>query len=88
MSASSNKSPAGIVWFEIATDDAERVETSYPRLFGWKMKRFRGNSEYRHLDTGGLDALPGAGTMKKAPRPLEEERKCKINVLNNSLASS
>jgi predicted enzyme related to lactoylglutathione lyase len=84
MSASNNKLPAGIVWYEIATDDVGRAETSYPRLFGWKMKRFPGNSEYRHLNASSLDALPGAGTMEPMPSPFGGEKKIQNNCPERS----
>jgi len=84
MSASSNKSPAGIVWFEIATNDAERAETSYPRLFGWKMKRLPGNTEFRHLGHGGLDASPRARAIEQMPSPFGGQKKMKNNCPERS----
>lgn len=57
--------PANIVWFEIPADDLERARKFYGDLFGWKMERFPGPSEYWHADTGGPDASPDGGLLKR-----------------------
>jgi len=57
--------PAGIVWFEIPADDVNRARGFYSKLFGWKMDQFPGPHEYWHIDTGGPDASPDGGIMKR-----------------------
>jgi uncharacterized protein len=56
---------ANIVWFEIPADDLERAKTFYRELFGWKIEKFPGPMEYWHLDTGGPDASPDGGLLKR-----------------------
>jgi predicted enzyme related to lactoylglutathione lyase len=55
----------GIVWFEIPADNVERARSFYASLFGWKIEKFPGPMEYWHLDTGGADASPDGGLMKR-----------------------
>ena len=55
----------GIVWFEIPADDVGRARSFYSSLFGWKLEKFPGPKEYWHLDTGGEDASPDGGLMKR-----------------------
>src|SRR5262245_60515511 len=58
--------PASIVWFEIPADDIQRARTFYNKLFGWKINKFPGAVEdYWHIDTGGADASPDGGMMKR-----------------------
>jgi hypothetical protein len=57
--------PASIVWFEIPADDVGRAKSFYSKLFGWKMNEFPGPHEYWHIDTGGADASPDGGLMKR-----------------------
>jgi predicted enzyme related to lactoylglutathione lyase len=58
-----------IVWFEIPADNPERARKFYGQLFGWKIERFPGLSDYWHIDTGGTDDMPDGGLMKrKHPR--------------------
>ena len=54
-----------IVWFEIPADDVGRARSFYGALFGWKMEQFPGPKEYWHIDTGGDDASPDGGLMKR-----------------------
>jgi predicted enzyme related to lactoylglutathione lyase len=56
---------ANIVWFEIPADDVQRAKTFYGELFGWKMEKFPGPMEYWHIDTGGPDASPDGGLLKR-----------------------
>lgn len=57
--------PANIIWFEIAADNVERAKKFYGALFGWKIEKFPGPMEYWHIDTGGADASPDGGMMKR-----------------------
>jgi len=54
-----------IVWFEIPADDVGRARSFYSSLFGWKLEKFPGPKEYWHIDTGGEDASPDGGLMKR-----------------------
>jgi predicted enzyme related to lactoylglutathione lyase len=70
MSTAKNKTTASLVWFEIPTDDLERARKFYSALFGWKTKPFPGMTapeaqNYLHIDTGGADASPDGGMMKR-----------------------
>ena len=58
--------PSGIVWFEIPADDLGRARKFYSGLFGWKITKFPAAVEdYWHIDTGGADASPDGGMLKK-----------------------
>jgi predicted enzyme related to lactoylglutathione lyase len=57
--------PASICWFEIPADNMERAGAFYSGLFGWKIKPMPGMADYWHIDTGGDDASPDGGMMKK-----------------------
>jgi len=59
------KPPANIVWFEIPADNPERAKKFYSTLFGWKIEKFPGVADYWHIDTGGPDASPDGGLMKR-----------------------
>src|SRR5258706_12122612 len=69
MSTTTTQPAAGttgsIVWFEIPADNPERAKSFYADLFGWKIEKFPGPMEYWHLDTGGADASPDGGVMKR-----------------------
>lgn len=54
-----------IVWFEVPADNVERAKSFYNSLFGWKMDKMPGPMEYWHMDTGGADAAPDGGLMKR-----------------------
>ena len=54
-----------IVWFEIPADNVERAKAFYGKLFGWKIKTIPGMKDYLHIDTGGADASPDGGMMKR-----------------------
>ena len=59
------KNPVGnVVWFEIPADNVKRAQKFYKSLFGWKIKQMPG-MEYWHIDTGGEDASPDGGMMKR-----------------------
>ena len=64
-SKAKTKPAAGIVWFEIPADDPARAKKFYSSLFGWKIKKFPGMSDYWHIDTGGADASPDGGLMAR-----------------------
>ena len=63
--AKKTKPAAGIVWFEIPADDPERARKFYSSLFGWKIKKFPGMSDYWHIDTGGGNDTPDGGLLKR-----------------------
>jgi predicted enzyme related to lactoylglutathione lyase len=65
MSTSKKKTAAGIVWFEIPADKPERARTFYSKLFGWKINPLPAMPDYQHIDTGGADASPNGGLMKR-----------------------
>ena len=67
MSKSKKATPASIVWFEIPADNVERARKFYGALFGWKIEKFQGAAvdDYWHIDTGGADASPDGGLMKR-----------------------
>lgn len=55
-----------IVWFEIPADDTGRAKKFYGDLFGWKVNPMPGGvADYHHVDTGGADASPDGGLMKR-----------------------
>ena len=60
-----NSIPASLVWFEVPADDVARAKNFYSELFGWKNDRMPGPMEYWHLDTGGPDASPDGGVIKR-----------------------
>lgn len=62
-----NKIPASIIWFEIPADDLARAKKFYNQLFGWKITPFPESpvGQYLHVDTGGADASPDGGMMKR-----------------------
>jgi predicted enzyme related to lactoylglutathione lyase len=57
--------PASIVWFEIPADDTARAKKFYGSLFGWTMTPMPHMEDYSHIDTGGADASPDGGLMKR-----------------------
>ncbi len=59
------KPPANIVWFEVPADNPARAKKFYSSLFGWKINPFPGMEDYSHIDTGGPDASPDGGLMKR-----------------------
>ena len=70
MSAAKKKTAARIVWFEIPADDLKRAQKFYGALFGWKIAPFPGFTgpeaqNYLHINTGGPDASPDGGLMKR-----------------------
>src|SRR5258708_4978350 len=70
MSKSKKKAAASIIWFEIPADDLGRAKKFYSKLFGWKINPFPGMTapeaqNYLHIDTGGDDASPDGGMMKR-----------------------
>lgn len=65
MSTTKKKPAANIVWFEIPADKPERAGKFYRALFGWKINAFPGMQDYWHIETGGPDASPDGGMMKR-----------------------
>lgn len=62
-----SKTAANIVWFEIPADDIARAKKFYGTLFGWKINALPVSpvADYQHIDTGGADASPDGGMMKR-----------------------
>ena len=66
MSTKKNKAPAAsLCWFDIPADDTKRAAKFYHAMFGWKIQPFPGMPDYSHIDTGGADASPDGGLMKR-----------------------
>jgi len=70
MSTTKKKTAASVIWFEIPADNLERAKKFYGALFGWKIAPFPGMSgtemqNYLHINTGGPDASPDGGLMKR-----------------------
>jgi len=59
------RTAASIVWFEIPADNVERAKKFYSELFGWKIEKFPGVTDYWHIDTGGADETPDGGLMAR-----------------------
>jgi predicted enzyme related to lactoylglutathione lyase len=57
------RATSSIVWFEIPADDPERAKKFYGSLFGWKIEKFPGVSDYWHVDTGSGDRTRDGGLM-------------------------
>ena len=60
-----SRTASSIVWFEIPADNVERARTFYGALFGWKIEKFPGMTDYWHIDTGGGDDTPDGGLMAR-----------------------
>jgi hypothetical protein len=56
---------ANICWFEIPADKPERAKKFYNKLFGWKISAMGHMPDYHHIETGGPDASPDGGLMKR-----------------------
>jgi hypothetical protein len=54
-----------IVWFEIPADNVDRAKKFYGALFGWKIEKFPGVTDYWHIDTGGGDRTRDGGMMAR-----------------------
>jgi uncharacterized protein len=54
-----------VVWFEIPADDTTRAKKFYGKLFGWEINPLPRMADYSHIDTGGADASPDGGLMKR-----------------------
>ena len=65
MSKTKKKPAANVVWFEIPADEPERAKTFYTKLFGWKINPLPHMPDYSHIETGGPDASPDGGLMKR-----------------------
>jgi predicted enzyme related to lactoylglutathione lyase len=59
------KTASSIVWFEIPADDTKRAKAFYNKLFGWKINPMPHMEDYHHMDTGGPDASPDGGIIKR-----------------------
>ena len=65
MSKPKKTATSNIVWFEIPADNPERAKKFYSALFGWKIEKFPGMTDYWHIDTGGSDDTPDGGLMAR-----------------------
>ena len=65
MNKAKKSTPASIVWFEIPADKPERAKEFYGKLFGWNINPFPNMPDYKHIDTGGSEASPDGGLMKR-----------------------
>jgi predicted enzyme related to lactoylglutathione lyase len=65
MSKPTKPMPSNICWFEIPADKPQRARDFYKKLFGWKIEAFPNMPDYWHIDTGGADASPDGGMMKR-----------------------
>jgi len=65
MSKPKKTTTANLIWFEIPADNPERAKKFYGSLFGWKIKKFPGMTDYWHIDTGGGDDTPDGGLMAR-----------------------
>jgi len=54
-----------IVWFDIPVDNVAKAKKFYSALFGWKIKKFPGVTDYWHIDTGGGNDTPDGGLLKR-----------------------
>jgi len=54
-----------IVWFEIPADNVERAKKFYSALFGWKIDKLPGITDYWHIATGGGDDTPDGGLLAR-----------------------
>lgn len=59
------KTASSIVWFEIPADDTQRAKAFYNKLFGWTINPLPHMADYWHMDTGGADASPDGGILKR-----------------------
>ena len=70
MSTAKQRAAASIIWFEIPADNLKRAQKFYGALFGWIIAPFPGMTgpdaqNYLHINTGGADASPDGGLMKR-----------------------
>ena len=65
MSKPKKTTPASLIWFEIPADQPKRAKAFYGKLFGWKISPFPGMQDYEHIDTGGPEATPDGGLMRR-----------------------
>ncbi len=67
MSKRKKTTTASLVWFEIPSDDTARAAKFYKQLFGWKINPMPASPmpEYLHIDTGGAEASPDGGMIKR-----------------------
>ncbi len=54
-----------LLWFEIPADDLTRAKSFYSKLFGWKINKMPGGTDYWHIDTAGGNDTPDGGMMKR-----------------------
>ena len=58
-----SKTTPSICWFEIPADNPDRARKFYGSLFGWRIEKFPGVTDYWHIDTG-------SGSRRWAQPPL------------------
>jgi uncharacterized protein len=60
-----------VVHFEIMADNPERAIKFYSKVFGWKIKKWKGPQDYWMITTG-PDSEPGInGGLAKRKKPVE-----------------
>jgi predicted enzyme related to lactoylglutathione lyase len=64
------KRTSSIVWFQIPADDVTRAKKFYSALFRWNIHPFPNSppGEHEYIDTGGADASPDGGLIKRQHR--------------------
>jgi predicted enzyme related to lactoylglutathione lyase len=65
MSKTKKKTAASVVWFNVPAENIKRAQKFYSGLFGWKMSSFGGAEDFLHIETGGEEASPDGGLMKR-----------------------
>lgn len=65
MRKAKNKNVASVCWFEIPADEPARAREFYGKLFGWKFNPLPQMADYSHIDTGGAEASPDGGLMRR-----------------------
>jgi hypothetical protein len=55
------------IFFEISTQDAERAQSFYSTLFGWKFQKFEGAENYWLISTGEGPGIDGGLMMRPGP---------------------
>ena len=75
-----------LVWFEIPADNPERAKKFYGSLFGWKIEKFPGVTDYWHIDTGGGDDTPDGGLMARKQPEQPITNYVNVSSVNESAA--
>ena len=60
-----------VVHFDLSADEPQRAADFYHRLFGWKVERWAGPSDYWLLSTGAAARTGITGGIAKRLAPME-----------------